>query len=367
MPCARRLRFWKWTRISSPTSARMIGPRMPSQGGWGFGVVNVASVYSMYRVFFHFVRKGRGMRPPWTRSWPDGAKSQTTSSAAMKYSRIAAGTGGTATTDPKARRIQSASTACFIIDIDLHFQQAAAIALLSDRWDFLRSMGTAARVTPFARTIVRRLLRAISRADAIGVIEAGRLAAAGLRGGGVTVACRAAAVAEAVLFASDDLPDAVRTLLERAVDELVDGSRHGRRAVAARCAQLWTDVAAALATGNRSAPSVEDAIQEYLGARLDGRVRLHELARTLGYSSSHISSVVRRVTGRRFTELRRDMQLGCAMRLLAGGARVKEAAYAAGFRDPAYFIRVFRRAFKTTPGRWRPTRGADSAATRARR
>ena len=77
------------------------------------------------------------------------------------------------------------------------------------------------------------------------------------------------------------------------------------------------------------------------------------------------------------------MQLGCAMRLLAGGARVKEAAYAAGFRDPAYFIRVFRRAFKTTPGRWRahvvrgvrcdaddryrPTRGADSAATRARR
>ena len=244
-------------------------------------------------------------------------------------------------------------------------------------------MGTAARVTPFARTIVRRLLRAISRADAIGVIEAGRLAAAGLRGGGVTVACRAAAVAEAVLFASDDLPDAVRTLLERAVDELVDASQHGRRAVAARCAQLWTDVAAALATGNRSAPSVEDAIQEYLGARLDGRVRLHELARTLGYSSSHISSVVRRVTGRRFTELRRDMQLGCAMRLLAGGARVKEAAYAAGFRDPAYFIRVFRRAFKTTPGRWRahvvrgvrcdaddryrPTRGADSAATRARR
>src|SRR5579884_3031316 len=86
------------------------------------------------------------MRPPWTRSWPDGAKSQTTSSAAMKYSRIAAGTGGTAMTDPKARRIQSA--ACFIIDIDLHFQQAAAIALLSDRWDFVRSMGTAARVTP---------------------------------------------------------------------------------------------------------------------------------------------------------------------------------------------------------------------------
>jgi len=40
------------------------------------------------------------------------------------------------------------------------------------------------------------------------------------------------------------------------------------------------------------------------------------------------------------------------------GLSVKQAALEAGFDDPAYFSRVFRRAFGVAPGRWR--RGASA-------
>lgn len=42
-------KFLKWTMMVSPTSARMMGPRLPAQSGPSFSVVYVSSVYSLYR------------------------------------------------------------------------------------------------------------------------------------------------------------------------------------------------------------------------------------------------------------------------------------------------------------------------------
>jgi AraC-like DNA-binding protein len=89
------------------------------------------------------------------------------------------------------------------------------------------------------------------------------------------------------------------------------------------------------------------------GAVLDERVTLTGLARALGYSPSHVSSVVRRLTGQRFTALRRAIRLERVRWLLGRGATVKEAGLGAGFSDAAYFSRVFRRAYGVPPSRWR--------------
>ena len=63
--------------------------------------------------------------------------------------------------------------------------------------------------------------------------------------------------------------------------------------------------------------------------------------------------MVRRLTGQRFTALRRAIRLERALWLLGRGATVKEAGLGAGFSDAAYFSRVFRRAYGMPPSRWR--------------
>jgi AraC-like DNA-binding protein len=52
-------------------------------------------------------------------------------------------------------------------------------------------------------------------------------------------------------------------------------------------------------------------------------ISLTDLARRLGYSPSHCSTLVRRMTGKRFSALRRRMQLERAIGLLRSGTSVK--------------------------------------------
>jgi AraC-like DNA-binding protein len=121
--------------------------------------------------------------------------------------------------------------------------------------------------------------------------------------------------------------------------------------VARRLAQLWREAADDFTP---AAPPVglANAVQEFLATHLAERVRLQDLARTLGYSPSHVSAVIHRMTGRRFTQLRREMQLERAMFLLRRCVPVKRSALDAGFNDPAYFSRVFSRRFGVPPSRW---------------
>jgi AraC-like DNA-binding protein len=95
--------------------------------------------------------------------------------------------------------------------------------------------------------------------------------------------------------------------------------------VARRLAQLWREAADDFTP---AAPPVglANAVQEFLATHLAERVRLQDLARTLGYSPSHVSAVIHRMTGRRFTQLRREMQLERAMFLLRRCVPVKRSA-----------------------------------------
>jgi AraC-like DNA-binding protein len=209
--------------------------------------------------------------------------------------------------------------------------------------------------TAFARASVQRLARALDLRDAAAVLDAGLLVTTTVRRETVSELARrrATAILDAVLVAAaTPLPDDVRRRIEAAADELGRTQAGGCLLDAADGLEaLWRDVAATLTAP--AAIGVDAAVEICLAERLHERARLDDLARVLGYSPSHVSELVRRVTGERFTTLRRRLRLERARAALARGLSVKQAAAEAGFDDPAYFSRVFRRAFGVAPGRWR--------------
>ncbi|WP_240957876.1 AraC family transcriptional regulator [Streptomyces barkulensis] len=85
-----------------------------------------------------------------------------------------------------------------------------------------------------------------------------------------------------------------------------------------------------------------------------GRLSVRECAARLGVSAGHLNETVRRATGRTPGQLLRRARVLEAKRLLTGtGMTVSQVARQAGFCDPAYFCRFFRRETGVTPGAFR--------------
>lgn len=109
--------------------------------------------------------------------------------------------------------------------------------------------------------------------------------------------------------------------------------------------QAWLRPALAYMTGHYAEP-----------------VTLEQLAGVAHLSRAHFSVAFRRATGFTPFEYLRRFRMQRAKELLAAGATVAEAAAGAGFADPSYFGRVFRRAEGQSPsGLKRSKRNPDSA------
>ncbi|MFJ1751753.1 AraC family transcriptional regulator [Kitasatospora sp. NPDC088134] len=92
------------------------------------------------------------------------------------------------------------------------------------------------------------------------------------------------------------------------------------------------------------------------GGRADRSVLA--LARELGVSAGYLHEVVKEATGRTPARLVREQQTLEAKRLLATtDLTIRQVAAAAGFSDPAYFCRFFRREVGRTPGEFRERAG----------
>jgi AraC family transcriptional activator of pobA len=84
------------------------------------------------------------------------------------------------------------------------------------------------------------------------------------------------------------------------------------------------------------------------------RISLKDVARTVSLSPGHLTTVVRRKTGRTVLQWISERRLAQARRLLVGtDLAVEEVGHEVGYSDPTYFVRSFRRAHGTTPLGWR--------------
>ncbi|MCV6983602.1 helix-turn-helix transcriptional regulator [Mycolicibacterium pulveris] len=81
---------------------------------------------------------------------------------------------------------------------------------------------------------------------------------------------------------------------------------------------------------------------------------LRDVAREVGMTPGHLTTIVRRRTGRTVQEWITERRMAESRRLLVDtDLPIQEVARRVGIADPGYFARVFRREHGTSPRRWR--------------
>lgn len=95
-------------------------------------------------------------------------------------------------------------------------------------------------------------------------------------------------------------------------------------------------------------------VRQYIEEHYHEGITAADVARALHYSHSHLTSVIRRLTGRPLGAWIIARRLDVAReRLMTSPASVATIGASVGFRDAAYFTRRFVRAYGIAPGRWR--------------
>ena len=84
---------------------------------------------------------------------------------------------------------------------------------------------------------------------------------------------------------------------------------------------------------------------------------LRDIARQVGYAPDYLNRRLKAETGRGLRQARDAIRMERANRSLRAGRTVAEAAHAAGFSDPAYFSRWFRKQTGSTPSAFRSKTG----------
>lgn len=101
-------------------------------------------------------------------------------------------------------------------------------------------------------------------------------------------------------------------------------------------------------------PAVAQEFIRLLGQARDSRLPVRGYAERLGISAAYLNEAVKQVTGATPGQHIRGAHTLEAKRLLAStGLTVRQVAREAGFADPAYFSRFFRRETGLTPGEFR--------------
>src|SRR5690606_23697529 len=102
------------------------------------------------------------------------------------------------------------------------------------------------------------------------------------------------------------------------------------------------------------------AVFDAVEAGFRGPLGLAEVAAAVGLTPGHLTTVVRRKTGRTVQQWITERRMVEARRLLAETELTVEAVGArVGYRDPGYFARRFRRAHGVSPQEWRRAGGGS--------
>jgi AraC family transcriptional regulator, transcriptional activator of pobA len=170
----------------------------------------------------------------------------------------------------------------------------------------------------------------------------------------------------ALLRRSWDVPQAIEVPIEQrpawqrqfaTIEHELAGRELGyREIVRAEVKTLLVRVGRLLATGPTPEPlspllgEVFDAIE----TRFADAVSLADIARAVGRSPAHLTTVVREQTGMTVQQWIIERRMAEArQRLMASDENIEIVAERVGYRDATLFIRHFKRAHGVTPRRWR--------------
>lgn len=95
------------------------------------------------------------------------------------------------------------------------------------------------------------------------------------------------------------------------------------------------------------------SIFEKVSALVRTPTPLAKIARAVGYHPDHLNRKLKREAGLGLRALRDRLRLESAQNALRTSPTIAEAATRAGFDDPNYFTRWFRKQTGQTPGAWR--------------
>jgi AraC family transcriptional regulator, transcriptional activator of pobA len=159
-----------------------------------------------------------------------------------------------------------------------------------------------------------------------------------------------------------DVPAARRPMWDNAIRSIeaeLDAAQEGHRQAALahltllliELARLARDVVGDL---RRSGEPLLADVFAVIDARHAGALSLRDVAREVGMTPGHLTTVVRRRTGRTVQDWIIERRMAEARRLLAEtDLPVADVARRVGVPDPGYFSRLFRRAHGTSPRDWR--------------
>jgi AraC-like DNA-binding protein len=159
-----------------------------------------------------------------------------------------------------------------------------------------------------------------------------------------------------------DVPAVRRTAWDAAIGSIemeLRARQDGyRQATLAHLTLLLIDLARlagpVVAELRRSGEPLLADVFEVIDRRHAGPLSLREVAGELGMTPGHLTTVVRRRTGRTVGEWITDRRMTAARVLLAEtDLSVAEVARRVGISDPGYFSRLFARAHGASPREWR--------------
>ena len=105
-------------------------------------------------------------------------------------------------------------------------------------------------------------------------------------------------------------------------------------------------------------------ISRYLQQHFTENLTLEAVAADMGHAPTYFSKLFKKLFGQTFISYLGELRLEKAKELLVTtDMNVKEIAFAAGFRDAAYFTSLFRRAAEMTPTEYRTRHKEEASAT----
>lgn len=142
-----------------------------------------------------------------------------------------------------------------------------------------------------------------------------------------------------------------------AISRIADPSADEARLLAASAALAILDIqlrALGIFPGRGAVvPGYVKTFQRLLADPANAGASLGQLAERTGYQADYLNRQHKQTTGLTLGQQRNAVRLALAKRLLAKGVAVAEAAEGAGFEDPNYFTRWFKRMTGLPPGRYR--------------